>query len=183
MATPTFNFDTDSAALNKELQEVLKGLSDVPKQFTDTKVRQALRHALAPVRQTARAITPRSDKAHYRYEKNTGKKKGKGKGVIKAIYAPGHLSKSLRILTFRRSKRALFVGPKFDSKAGRAGGLFGASPTKVDAYYAHMVFGSAIAYRKQVTERALNTNREVVVARFFSKAVRIIQDIKLKYNL
>ena len=183
MATPTFNFASDVAALDKELQQVIKGLSDVPKQFNDTKVRQALRHALAPVRQTARAVTPRSNEAHYRYKYHSGKRKGKGKGIIKAIYAPGHLSKSVRILTFKRSKRALFVGPKLDRKAGEAGGLFGASSTKVDAYYAHMVFGSAIAYRKQVTERALNTNREVVVARFFSKAVRIIQDIKLKYNL
>lgn len=170
------SFNSDLAALNAELEATLRALQDVPKQFTDAKVRTALRHALQPVLRTAKALTPKGTKVHYRYKGGGLKKKPKGQGVIVAAYKPGNLRKSLSILSFRRAKRSMFVGPAL--KLGASSGQ-----KKYDGYYAHMLYGNAEAFRKRIGEVALSQNRDQVDARFFSRVIREIEKIKAKYNL
>ncbi|MCB0574049.1 MAG: hypothetical protein KDC61_05735 [Saprospiraceae bacterium] len=116
----------------KELNDIiraLQGLSDTAKRDTD----RVLREAAGPLRAAVAGRAPRSDKPHKRY--NTPKvsrslRAPKGMGRVVATYQPGNLSKSFRVLSFRRARFAKFVGPGFDKTgAGR----------KPDGYYAHMV--------------------------------------------
>jgi len=169
----------DIQALQRDLRETIAAINEVPKGFTDAKIRSALRHALKPVLETARALTPKGKKIHYRYEyKYKGSKRAaKGKGKVVGVYRPGNLRKSLSIMTFKKAKQSLFVGPTMK------GGVYTDRKKLTDGYYAAMVFGSALAFKKRVTEKALTQNTEQVSARFFSKVVRIIEDIKIKTGL
>jgi hypothetical protein len=169
----------DLSFLEKDLRETIQALKDVPKGFTDAKIRAALRHALQPVLETAKALTPKGQKVHYRYQyKYKGSKRAaKGKGKVVGVYYPGHLRKSMSILQFRKAKQSLFVGPTY-----KRGSYVGRKKV-TDGYYAAMVYGSATAFRKRIGDIALGINAGQVSARFFSKVVRIIEDIKIKTGL
>ena len=142
-------FATDLASLERELYETLKELDDIPKQFTDAKIRSALRFALQPVLRKARNLT---------------------------AVRTGNLRRAMSLLTFKKAKTSMHVGPTYKR---------GSYTNKLiaDGYYAHMAYGSAIAFRKRITEPALNQNTQKVQFRFESKVNEILYKIKSKYNL
>ena len=142
-------FATDLASLERELYETLRALDDIPKQFTDAKIRSALRFALRPVLRKARNLIP---------------------------VRTGNLRRAMSLLTFKKAKTSMHVGPTYKR---------GSYTNKLiaDGYYAHMAYGSAIAFRKRITEPALNQNTQKVQFRFESKVNEILYKIKSKYNL
>ena len=73
-------------------------------------------------------------------------------GKIRGRYFPGNLEKSLRILNLKKTEN-VFIGPKINRKQGA--GTFGKSESRANAFYAQMVFGSALAFGKKITQRAL----------------------------
>lgn len=77
-----------------------------------------------------------------------------GEDGIRGRYFPGNLEKSLRILDLKKTQN-IFVGPRILKKAGTGAGSFGKSESRANAYYAQMVFGSALAFGKKITQRAL----------------------------
>lgn len=180
MAIFTVNEQT---VLNKQVQSVVKALNGLPPYLKNKRIQVAARKAARPVRDAAKQLTPVGKKIHFRYEKRVGKKKAKGEGRIKATYNKGHLRKAMQILSLKRAKAAVYVGPKFDTAAARAGGRFGFAKTKVDGYYAHMVFGSAKAFRKRVMDVALNATRSQVVQIFNTEITKEVQKYKIKGRL
>ena len=93
------------------------------------------------------------------------------------------MKKSMRILGFKRAKASVYVGPKFDPEAAKAGGKFGFVKTKVDGYYAHMVFGSARAFKKRVLDVAANNTRSQVFAIFNTEIKKEVEKYKIKGRL
>lgn len=87
--------------------------------------KRALKEAAAPMVAAIRDRAPVSPALHKRY-------KG-GKEV--AIYYPGNLKRSIRVLALRRTKDAVLIGAKLDTSG--TGGTFRGN--RADGFYAAMV--------------------------------------------
>lgn len=129
--------------INLDVAKAIKKLEEIPGLLTVRKRRAILRKGAAPVLEAAKNNIYDSDEDHHRYKtaKASGKIKApKGKGVKLATYKSGNLRRSIKILTFRKAKTSVFVGPKVEKRG--ASGLY-SSDDKVDGYYAAMVeFGT-----------------------------------------
>jgi hypothetical protein len=115
----------------KEINKLLKSLSKAER-------KKLARPAAKMMQQAIASKAPVADVPIRRY--STPKvakmmKAPKGMGVVVATYHPGNLSRSIKVLSFRKSGY-LFVGPKVDKK-GSSGDFNSAS--KVDGWYAHIV--------------------------------------------
>lgn len=87
--------------------------------------KRALKEAAAPMVAAIRDRAPVSPALHKRFKD--------GKEV--AIYYPGNLKRSIRVLALRRTKDAVLIGAKLDT-SGTGGTFRGA---KTDGFYAAMV--------------------------------------------
>ncbi|MBK8225436.1 MAG: HK97 gp10 family phage protein [Candidatus Obscuribacter sp.] len=87
--------------------------------------KRALKEAAWPMVAAIRDRAPMSPALHKRYKD--------GKEV--AIYYPGNLKRSIRVLALRRTKDAVLIGSKLDTSG--AGGTFRGNRT--DGFYAAMV--------------------------------------------
>lgn len=157
-------------ALRRRLEFALKGVKD-PKERKRISGEAALF-----VVQSARARAPKSSKVHYRYRNVTkGKRRAKGTAIKDRVaYVPGNLLLSIRNLkNLRRAVRAV-VGPRNFSNGQR--NKYGTSERIVDAYYAQMVFGSAIAFRNKVMIPAL-TEQEKRITRYAAEQIRQLAKI------
>ena len=129
--------------------------------------RKVLRNAAKPMVESARSNAPVGERVHYRYGSSgklaSGIRAPKGKGKKIAKYVPGNLRNSIRVLTFRRDRSAVYVGPKI---AKRFSGFktYGTNKTTVDAYYAHMVeFGTRNYVGRAYMRKAYGQTRGKVI--------------------
>lgn len=131
-------------------------------------VRRIVQPGVAPIRDGIRAVTPVGTKEHYSYRKK--------RRIAK--FVPGHLRKSTQDISQRKRgyKRVpvIYIGPVFTRKAGQ-GGTFGQNVRAVDAYYAHMVFGSALAYEKRVIEAGFRGAKAAAEVAIVANATKIIE--------
>lgn len=104
------------AQLQTDLNNVISRLRRLEPALNSGPIKRNLAMASKPLVQAVKAATPVGKKEHSR--------KTKGGQVI--TYKPGNLKRSMQTLRFRRSKNAVFVGPKL-------GGV------RVDGYYGHIV--------------------------------------------
>ena len=113
------------AQLQKDLNQVIntiRGISGAISKEAQTELKAAAKPLMLAIKSAA----PRGTKTHKRYVSHGRKNRdGRGEGNVAATYKPGNLKRSYRVLRFRRSKLAVFVGVKLGGK--------------VDGYYAHMV--------------------------------------------
>ena len=173
-------------SITEEYVGIIKSFKSIPKEFKDKDIKSIARKAAKPIREHAERLAPEYKKGteHYRY-KYTGRsqfgKAAKGEGVKVATYKKGNLKKSIKILSFRKATRSVFIGPRYGKRG--ASGVFGANRTKVDGYYAHMVFGSARAFANRVTEMALRVQNRKSVAIFEEEINKRILKIKSKTGL
>lgn len=115
--------------LDKDVSIIISRLNKLPKEYAKER-RKLLRLAAKPVIKAIRSKVKVGSKPHRRYLKD---------GSLAAVYYPGNLKRSIRTLTFKKSK-SVFVGPKL-GKRGSSGGTY--KGNKVDGYYGHMVeFGT-----------------------------------------
>jgi hypothetical protein len=172
--------------LTRDYQNVVRSLRSINRSFSDAELKKAARKAAKPVREQAEKLTPalKSGNEHYRYKKLLpGKKRApKGKGNIVATYKKGNLKKSIKILSFGRDKKGVYVGPKFAGR-GNGGGVFGQNRTKVDGYYAHMVFGSARAFQARVTALALRVKSRASIDIFQAELEKKLQQVRQRTGL
>lgn len=108
-----------------------------------------LKAGAEPVIEKAKTLVPRGKKIRKRITSS---------GAT-ATYFPGNLRKSLQHIPNKKLKNAVLVGPRYNRKKAVAGGKFGKTKRNVDAYYAHMVYGSAKAFGRKVTQKALRSRR------------------------
>lgn len=126
--------------------------------------------------EAARNNAPISAKPHFRYgsggKLSSGIRAPKGKGKIVAKYVPGNLKNSIRTLTFRRDRSAIYVGPKL-AKRQTGFKTYGANRTTVDAYYAHIVeFGSRYYPARGYMRKAFGQTRSRVIRNVEELATR-----------
>lgn len=120
--------------LKAEVENVVKNLRKLPKEFSKRKRKNVLRPAAKIMQKSIRAEVPISDNPHFRYATSKvlqGVKAPKGSGQVVATYYPGNARRSIRTLLFRRSAD-LFVGPKVAKSGGGKGEFKG---NRVDGWY------------------------------------------------
>lgn len=135
---------------NREVKQWLDKVKVSVSDYRRKDRRSILRKGAAPVRKTARSLTPVGKRVHKRYSG----------GTVVATYNPGNLRRSIKTLTFSKSPD-VFVGPKFST--GETKGEFGGPGQPVDGYYFRMVFGSTSAFYARVLQPAIAVNRSKVV--------------------
>lgn len=117
--------------LSRDLKQVMDTLKTIPTEALTTRKRKAaLRKAGKPLIAAAQAKAPvLRDRSKVTITTGTNQK---------VVYYPGNLKLSIKSLTFRKSKNAVFVGPKI-VKRRKTGDEYGKTSSKVDAYYAAMI--------------------------------------------
>lgn len=158
-------------------QEVRNAVKAMGKSMRDYRViRKMIRPGVKPIRESIRVATPKGTEVHYSYRK--------GRRVSK--FLPGHLRKSTQDISNRKTsyKRlsTIYVGPVFTGKAGQ-GGTFGGNVQAVDAYYSHMVFGSAVAYEKRVINAGFSAAKGAAEAAILAETEKVINQEGRKANL
>lgn len=167
------------------------------KEIRRWELRQEIAAAAAPIvveaaRKQARASFSNT-KIHYTY--NTPKlsrrlKAPKGKGRKTGTYYPGNLERSILEIGERRSRYKkktykVIIGPYYRGRgpgAGKAKDIFN-SMSKINGYYAHMVYGSAVAFRNRIMVPAFNNVKGQVLNIMKAKAAEVIVREGFKVNL
>lgn len=142
--------------INRWLKEVDQAVS----RFDKRDQKSLLRKGAALVRKDARAEVPVRKSKDGRTFLNPRYSNGK----IVAFYVSGNLKKSIKTLTFRKSKD-VFVGPRFTRKKLP---VYGRTVSTADGYYAQMLYGSAKNFRARVLIPASRKNaskiRDIVLS-------------------
>jgi hypothetical protein len=166
----------------KEIRQILKGVSGWEN-------RRLVAEAAAPVvinaaRMTAKAKF-KNQQTHYTY--NTPKllkrlKAPAGEGRKVAQYEPGNLMRSIIEITKRRSKYRkksykVIIGPYYKGRGplgGKSRAIYN-SMSKIDGYYAHMVYRSAREFQQRIMIPSLMQVRGQVINEMRRKAREIIE--------
>lgn len=166
------------------VEELGKKFVALAKQINDPKLRRKLtRKAAQPLVDAAQSLAPKSEKPHFLYNtpKVSGKLKApKGQGRIVAEYEPGNVAGSITVLPLRRAIQTI-IGPK--KGKGKAGGKYGPSTKRFDAYYAQWIFGNAKAFQRKVMFAALQKTGSVVIARLAELTKQALTDIGNKNGI
>lgn len=107
--------------LQRDVQAILRQLDHLPQEFTQ--------------RRRARVLT-KAGKVFVREVQSFVNDSGIVREVNGKKYYSGNLRKSIQVIRFRRSKNAVFVGPKITRKKLDE---YGQTEKTTDPYYAHMV--------------------------------------------
>ena len=171
--------------LKRDIDRVTKKLKGLLKEFDSKNTRQILRRASRPTRKAARSNIKDAKQLVKRYSTPKlvkGIRAPKGKGRVVAIYHPGNLRRSIAIMTFRRARFAVFVGPRIGKGAGAK--EYGKAGMKVDGYYAHMVEKGTINQSGQhYMKRAYSRTKGQVVAIATEQSRKRINQYKRKVRL
>jgi truncated hemoglobin YjbI len=151
----------------REVEAVAKRLTDALDEISDAKERQRInRRAGQFVQYAARAKAPRSNKVHYHYSsgskivKSLRAKRG-SRSEDRVAYYPGNLQLSIRVFKLKRAISAI-IGPRIQRNARAKS--YGKNERNVNAFYAQMIYGSAIAFRDRVMTPALKSQEARVKA-------------------
>lgn len=169
--------------IQQEIDEAIKKLKSLPKEFSKKEKRKVLRKAAKPLIEAARNNIPRSSKPHYRYKTSKASqsiKAPKGKGKIVATYYPGNLRRSIRAMTFRKSSD-IFVGPRV-ARRGKGGRTF--KGRRVDGFYANqMEFGNknhaGFAYMRKAIPTATSKVQSIIIR----EAKKTVEDFAKKNKI
>jgi hypothetical protein len=167
------------------------------REITRWDLRQEIAKAAAPViiasarKRAANSFV--NNKIHYTY--NTPKIIGRikapaGKGRKTGVYYPGNLKRSIVDIADKRQKYKkktykVIIGPYYRGRGpitGTARQIFN-SDTKINGYYAHMVYGSANAFRLRIMVPALQQVKGKALELMKRKAAQIIVREGLAVNL
>lgn len=153
-------------------QELVKQASRILKQkmSDNAAIRKITRPGVKLIQEAIQAVTPVLKKGrvhHYNY-----------KGKRKATFIKGHLQAGTRdisqVKTNYRRVSTFYVGPIYTKKAGQ-GGTFTGQGKNIDAYYAHMVLGSAAAYERRVIQAGFNMAKAAAAQKITDSAIKVIE--------
>jgi hypothetical protein len=174
---------TDINATMNRLRKVLDKVQD-PKER-----RRITDRAAKPIIERAASRAPKSKEAHFRYVSSPiklNKKLKSRRGAAKSLrikYLPGNLRLSIRSLTHLRRRVFTVLGPKIKGRSGANAPIYGNNRRNVDAYYAQMIFGSAVEFRKRIMQSALNGSRAGVTNVVFREVRKVLEREKAKQGV
>ncbi|MEL6834517.1 MAG: hypothetical protein AAFP77_16095 [Bacteroidota bacterium] len=190
----------NAQANQQYIRDWTRSVRSAVRDFERKDQRRILRAVAQPIVKASRALAPRGTQPHYRYKsggnskgtrrpsvasgksgrQRSGQNKGGRKGVdesrVAAVYYPGNLQKSLRTLTFRRSKD-VFVGPR---QGGPQRKEYGKTVGTADGYYAQMIYGSAAAFQFRVLRPALESAKAAALKKADAMRIKILERARQK---
>ncbi len=101
-------------------------------------------------------------------------------GKIKARYFKFNLRRSIQILNLKKTNKVV-IGPVIRNKSTRKN--FGKTDKSTDAFYAQMIFGSALAFGRRVTGAALDSNRSSLIKSIETEINRRVKKEAVKQKL
>lgn len=134
----------------RQVNDIFRQLDRALVDYSQKDRRRISRKAASKIAVAARRNTGFNDSPRAHFRKN---------GEQRIRYNPGNLRRSLGVVSLRRSKDA-FVGPRFATKRATA---YGGVGQPVDGYYAAILYGSALAFRRRVLEPALQRGRSAAL--------------------
>ena len=138
------------ARLQEDLNRVITAIRGISPAIS-REAKGELAQAAKPMMQAIKAAAPRGVKPHSR----------KVAGGERITYKPGNLKRSYRVLKFRRSKLAVFVGAKLGGK--------------VDGYYSHMVNdGTTTQPAQNFVEKGYNATKSAVLVDSINRIKAIV---------
>jgi hypothetical protein len=179
----------DITVSKRDTSQYLQEMKQVLSQFSSFESRRRIAESASQIvidsaRRMAQSSFKNQEK-HYTY--NTPKlmrriKAPAGQGVVTGEYAPGNLMRSIIDIAKRRSiyKKKTYkviIGPYYRGRGplgGKARAVFN-SMSKIDGYYAHMVYGSAKAFQSRIMIPALKQVQVQVLNEMRREADRILQ--------
>lgn len=169
------------------ISEVTQGFREILGRFSNPDTRRRIALAAAPlVISSIQGISPQSKKEHKRY--NTPKlvnklRAPKGLGRVVSTYLPGNLKNSVMNLADRRKKfaksPAVVIAPLYSRSRAKIIG----KGKSVDAYYAHMVYGSAEAYQKKILIAGLRIASTGALSHMINEAEQVLKEEKQRTGL
>lgn len=170
--------------LQAEIEAVSKALQRLPPNIGRERMR-ILKLAGAYGAAGVESAAPRGAKPHYKYStpKITRRiRAGKGRGVKIATYMPGNLRNSIRVMEFRKSKSAVYIGARV-AKGESPKGTFG-SGARADGYYASMVEkGTIHTHARPFYNRGWDAARSQVIRTINNEVGRVIDRFKKQNDL
>lgn len=198
MAAVTRQVSKIELTLNKrDAQEFTREIREILGNFSKLEEKRRIAEAAAPIviaaaRRQA-AISFKNKKFHYSYDTPKLVRKFKApnnEGRRVGTYAPGNLQRSIIDIASRRRKykannSKVIIGPYYKGRgplSGKARAIFN-SLSKIDGYYAHMVYRSAKMFQSKIMIPALQSVKAQVVNEMKAEAQRILlgQGAKAKY--
>lgn len=127
----------DANDWQRQVNAAVKTLEKLTYNF-EKEQKKILTYAAQPMVVAMQAGAPTGARIHYRYPKGDGVRNISGEGDWIAMYYPGNLRGSFRVLDLKRAKSAVIVGAHLSKqKTFKRAGKYGKS--KFDAYYLHWV--------------------------------------------
>jgi hypothetical protein len=124
--------NADLAIVDRMIQEFNNRVRNIAYNLgPDSKEYQtAINYAGSILRDRLREKAPYTSRPIYRYEKHKGKKRGEKK--IVAVYMPGNLKRSIKVLRHMRDRQNVYVGVEIQPRGGKNGVFSG---DRTDGYY------------------------------------------------
>lgn len=127
-----------------------------------------LRAGAVVINRNAKKMVPKSDKDHYYHR--AGQK-------VKIL--SGNLRNSMYVFKVRTGE--VQIGPRvLRSLSGLK--TIGDSRRNSSGYYSHMIYGSANAFRRRITEPAMNNNLQKINNAMFNALTKINERLFKKYG-
>lgn len=164
----------DLQALEKELFRMVENIGRVEKR------RQIIEPAGEILKEEAKRLAPKGKRTHYRYDTakvSRGLKAPNGLGNRVATYFRGNLRNAITDIANRKKKYRTFrviIGPFYRGRSLKSG-QYGSTEKNADGYYAHMVFGSSKAFKREVTGKALTNKRGVIINSIRSELLKFFR--------
>lgn len=164
------------------LAETVIELNDILSQITVDKRIDVINAGMPAAINVYRSLIPESKKTHKISTFAKGASDNKARGAdYKYMVKPGNLKRSIKGLSDLLKKykwKTGAIGPHY--KAQPDGSLLN-SEEKYDGFYAHMVYGSAKAWRTKIVLKAKNMSSSVVYPKMVAEAKEIVKVYPKKF--
>jgi len=163
------------------LAETVIELNDILTKITVEKRMDVINAAMPAALAVYKSLIPISKKNHKvsTFAKGAGKSEGSAK--YRYIVKPGNLKRSIKGLSELLKKykwKTGAIGPHY--KPQPIGSTLN-SEEKYDGFYAHMIYGSAKAWRQKIVMKAKNMSASIVYTKMIAEAKEVVKMYPKKF--
>jgi hypothetical protein len=163
------------------LAEVVIELNDILSNITVDKRMDVINAGMPAALNIYKSLIPESKKEHKVSTFSKGVGKSAGSADYRYIVKPGNLKRSIKDLSKLLKKYKWTngaIGPHYNPQP--IGSVLN-SEDKYDGFYAHMIYGSAKAWRTKIVLKAKNMSASVVYPEMIAEAREIIKVYPKKF--
>ena len=163
------------------LAETVLELNEILKDITIHKRIDVINAGMPAALNVYKSLVPESKKEHKIYTISKASGKMSGNSDYRYIVKPGNLKRSIKGLSELLKKykwKTGAIGPHYNPQS--IGSTLN-SEQKYDGFYAHMVYGSAKAWRQKIVVKAQNMAASEVFPKMISEAKEVVKMYPKKF--